>query len=112
MSLRPAYFIGMVSYYECHINEIVEKYCVNKEVPELKCNGQCHLAKQLASVNNVENDNESVIDISLAFYPVFYQKILDDNTPLLVAYKHKDEFYHLLNYDYSSLNTLLKPPVV
>jgi len=35
--------------------EIIELFCVNKEKPELQCNGKCHLANQLAKV---EDDKE------------------------------------------------------
>ncbi|MDG1475963.1 MAG: hypothetical protein P8Q14_02340, partial [Vicingaceae bacterium] len=43
-----------VSYF---INqaEIIELFCINKEKPELKCDGKCHLATQLTEV---ENDTE------------------------------------------------------
>lgn len=38
MSLRPAYYIGTVAYFETHLSEIIQEFCVNKEVPELQCN--------------------------------------------------------------------------
>jgi hypothetical protein len=34
--------------------------CINKEKPELKCNGNCYLKDQLSKVNNSgEKDNQS-----------------------------------------------------
>ncbi|MBL4669835.1 MAG: hypothetical protein JKY30_11305 [Flavobacteriales bacterium] len=35
--------------------EIIELFCINKEKPQLQCDGKCHLANQLAEV---ENDTE------------------------------------------------------
>lgn len=35
--------------------EIIELFCINKEKPELKCDGKCHLAVQL---NEVESDTK------------------------------------------------------
>ncbi|MCB0402744.1 MAG: hypothetical protein KDD41_11710, partial [Flavobacteriales bacterium] len=35
---------------------IAEAFCVNKEKPQLQCNGKCHLAKQLEQVT--ENDQD------------------------------------------------------
>ena len=35
--------------------EIIELFCINKEKPQLQCDGKCHLATQLAEV---ENDTE------------------------------------------------------
>lgn len=34
---------------------IAARYCVNKNKPELKCNGQCQLAKKLRKVENEIN---------------------------------------------------------
>ena len=34
---------------------ITEKFCVNKDKPELQCNGKCYLTKELAKAS--ENDN-------------------------------------------------------
>jgi hypothetical protein len=32
--------------------EITELYCVNKSKPEMQCNGQCHLAKQMRRIES------------------------------------------------------------
>jgi hypothetical protein len=42
--------LGYVAYFELNIDYIIETYCVNKEKPQLQCNGKCHLAKQLTLV--------------------------------------------------------------
>lgn len=34
LSIRPAYFVGMVVYYETHLNEIVEKYCISTKTSQ------------------------------------------------------------------------------
>lgn len=33
--------------YQIDIEAITEQFCINKDKPELKCNGKCHLAKQI-----------------------------------------------------------------
>jgi hypothetical protein len=43
-----------VSYF-VNQTEIIELFCANKDKPVLQCNGKCHLATQLAEV---ENDTE------------------------------------------------------
>jgi hypothetical protein len=40
-----------VSYF-VNQAEIIELFCVNKDKPVLQCNGKCHLATQLAEVEN------------------------------------------------------------
>ncbi|WP_055149769.1 hypothetical protein [Jiulongibacter sediminis] len=39
----PAIFVN----YELRKDFIIQNYCVNKDMPELHCDGQCYLAKQL-----------------------------------------------------------------
>ncbi|MBK6526570.1 MAG: hypothetical protein IPG07_14110 [Crocinitomicaceae bacterium] len=48
--------------------EITEKYCVNKEKPEKKCHGKCHLEKQLTvSTANESPDAQATIQ-SITFW--------------------------------------------
>ena len=45
MLVKPAIpFLEYIVNYDY----IVKELCENKDKPELKCNGKCHLAKQLA----------------------------------------------------------------
>ncbi|MDO5978934.1 hypothetical protein [Flavivirga spongiicola] len=74
-ALRPAYNMGYVAYFQLNIDYIIETYCVNKEKPELQCNGKCHLANQL-TVNSVDDsEGTSFLDsIFEAFIPVYFHK--------------------------------------
>ena len=38
--------------YFINQSEITDLFCINKEKPQLQCNGKCHLAKQLVKVDN------------------------------------------------------------
>lgn len=40
--------------YEMNKQEITEMFCVNKDKPELNCNGSCHLMQQLKERENRE----------------------------------------------------------
>ncbi|OEK09747.1 hypothetical protein A8C32_13475 [Flavivirga aquatica] len=66
--------MGYVAYYELNIDYIIENYCVNKEKPELQCNGKCHLATQLRS-NTADTTGETSYLSSFfeAFVPVYFQ---------------------------------------
>ncbi len=55
--------------------EIIELFCINKEKPQLKCDGKCHLASQFAEVENdtedspFSSDNISYqLDINLSLF--------------------------------------------
>lgn len=38
--------------YVMNQTEIVDLFCINKEEPEIQCNGTCHLKKQMAPTEN------------------------------------------------------------
>jgi hypothetical protein len=52
--------------YEFNKESIAEKYCVNKNKPEMKCNGKCHIktelekSKQQSNKMNFFKENEMV----------------------------------------------------
>ena len=56
----------LVAHYEINKNYITQNFCENKNKPQLNCNGQCHLNKQLqkqeknenAPVNPIKEKNE------------------------------------------------------
>tara|TARA_R110002012_G_scaffold51401_1_gene132933 strand:- start:211 stop:546 length:336 start_codon:yes stop_codon:yes gene_type:complete len=68
---RPLYTISYIGYFELNIDYIIETYCVNKEKPELKCNGKCHLADQLNLAENTTDVNYPLI--VEAFLPVYLE---------------------------------------
>ena len=54
--------------YQLNKEFITAVYCVNKARPELKCNGQCHLAKELKAIEKQEskllkllNENSTIV---------------------------------------------------
>ncbi|QQY83001.1 hypothetical protein JJL45_03130 [Tamlana sp. s12] len=74
LALRPIYNMGCVAYYELNIDYIIETYCVNKENPEFKCNGKCHLATQLAANSNPQDENSYLSFLFETFIPVYFQE--------------------------------------
>lgn len=43
--------------YFLNVSEITELFCINKEKPQLNCNGKCHLKTQIKEVE--KNDTKS-----------------------------------------------------
>ena len=39
---------GLVAYYHLNKEYITELFCINKEKPELNCDGKCYLSLQIA----------------------------------------------------------------
>lgn len=48
-----------IVYWKLNQTEITEKYCENKEKPELNCCGTCHLEKQLNTIDSKKESNSS-----------------------------------------------------
>jgi len=72
---RPVMQISTVLYYQLHVNEIVEKYCVNTSKPKLQCNGKCYLSKQLQLQNtSSETPQDSAVMTLESFIPLYFQE--------------------------------------
>ena len=111
LSIRPAYFVGNVVYYETHLSEIIEKYCVNKDKPELQCNGQCHLAKEINAVDT-SKDGKAVVNVSAAFFPVYFQAIEKINLSIFPPKEITTYFDYDFTYTYLLSHKINKPPMV
>ncbi|OIQ23002.1 hypothetical protein [Lacinutrix sp. MedPE-SW] len=115
-AVRPLFFTGYVAYFQLNIDYIIETYCINKEKPQLQCNGKCHLAKQLATATTTTNDND--IDLALntlaeSFFPVFFADYNYNNlksNSLLNLFQVEPAYQNL--YDYSFESFSFKPPIV
>lgn len=64
-------FFYTVYFYTFRQN-IAEKYCVNKNRPELHCEGYCHYKKEISNFeNNDEQKNSKTTDVlEMIFLPV------------------------------------------
>ena len=51
--------IEIFAEYIMDIEQFTELYCENKDKPELKCNGKCHLTEQLAE-NEEQKQNKDI----------------------------------------------------
>jgi hypothetical protein len=52
------YQVGYFAYFKVNQAQIIEKYCVNKDKPEMECNGHCHLKKELNKTKVAEEQEE------------------------------------------------------
>lgn len=92
--------------------EITEKLCENKAKPKLKCNGKCHLKKQLAKIDNSEKkeDKKQHSNPSFKTEDVFYS-FLDNSISLFKIQTNETEksFYYINLYHFQ-INPKLKAP--
>lgn len=52
------YQVAYLTYFKMNQEEIAKAHCVNKGKPELECNGQCHLKKELEKVQIFEEEGQ------------------------------------------------------
>ena len=74
--------------YILHYDYIARELCENKAKPELKCNGKCHLMKELAKASDGENPtSQDKKNTQQEFEVLFLEKwatmvILNPNFPM------------------------------
>ncbi|WP_405569959.1 hypothetical protein [Winogradskyella sp. Asnod2-B02-A] len=99
-------------YYQLNIDYIIETYCINTDKPELKCNGKCHLAKQLTAVNNTDDSGKALVSIYDSFFPVFSEKLPVIEINALTTFYNKQKIIACIQcYSYKFEYYHFKPPI-
>ncbi|MBU2919885.1 hypothetical protein KO504_00900 [Winogradskyella psychrotolerans] len=109
MLLKPTIpFVEYAAFYDYIKNEL----CVNKDKPELACNGKCHLKKELAKASDSEKSNDKNHSSSTEHQVVFFQDIFDDNLVIAVNTEHlKIESSYNKIYKFDFMNFIFHPPL-
>ncbi len=103
--LRP---VMPLANYLINQDYIAEFLCINKDKPELECNGKCYLAKQLKEVS--EEKEKNLPSIQMEEYPI---GIIDftvflSEKPFIEFLKCNSHYFN--NYKSSYLNQVFHPP--
>lgn len=68
--------------YRLHVKEITADFCINKDKPEIECEGKCYLEKQLLEINPTEENqplNDKLVSQSeIIVYAILNEHILDE----------------------------------
>ena len=91
---------------------ITQQFCVNKDKPQLKCDGKCHLHKVVDKTISLEDDWKNIATNSIEERTITMAQ--DDHEYLifqLSAIKDKsNSFYYLYNYSLCYIKHLFRPP--
>lgn len=109
--LKPVF---PVLEYFVNYDYIVTELCENKAKPELKCNGKCHLAKELASASDSDTANSKDKKIVTQQYElVYFQEIeiINFNIPFSnltpqILNSYTDNYIHL------GIDSTFHPPII
>lgn len=107
--------VGVLVSWKLNQTYIVENLCINKNKPEMKCNGKCHLQKQLKRVEDKQDNNnrtslplklkiletDNFVGNSESFVPAISETM--SHSPISIL-------NNLYSFDYK--NTCFKPPQV
>ncbi|SRX54504.1 hypothetical protein [Aequorivita sp. CIP111184] len=74
IAVRPAYTVSYLLYFQLNVDVIIQKYCINKDKPQMHCNGKCHLMQKLNfDTENTPTPNRAAVSFLEAFFPLYYQ---------------------------------------
>ena len=54
--------LGLCAYYQLNKKMIADKLCINKNKPELHCNGKCYLSKQFKKAEENEKRQSQTLN--------------------------------------------------
>jgi hypothetical protein len=109
--LKPVF--PVVEYF-VNYDYIVKELCENKAKPELKCNGKCHLAKELAIASDSDNANSTDKKVVAQQYellyfqeiePITFNSINSNFTPQVVN-------FYTNNYIHLGIDFTFHPPII
>lgn len=95
--------------YKLHLPEYLAK-CINKNRPELHCNGQCVLMKKLRVQEKEETKKNMVVFEGNAFYLHEELTLLTKSTSNIDLGKVYFSPY-ILHYKYQFNHTVFRPPL-
>ena len=108
MLFKP--ILPVLEYVVLH-DYIKNELCVNKNKPELECNGKCHLKKELAKASQSENGKEKSYSFSVEYAVVFCQDIFTQVSFVLTeGYVNKTLFSKQITYTFNFSRVHFRPP--
>ncbi|WP_100612850.1 hypothetical protein [Confluentibacter lentus] len=103
-----------MGYYGLNIDSIIEQYCINKNKPELQCDGKCYLAQQLNKASDTdENNGDKFLNVIFeSFIPVYISSQPDIKFNNFSAQASTEKIFgHHNNYTFLPEFNNFKPPI-
>lgn len=105
--LRP---IAPLVEYAINYDYISKVLCINKDKPELSCNGKCQLMKKLEKQQQKDFNS---LQINMEEYPIGFVEILHlSKNKALQKINSKKLFFYNFNYYFSFQQEIFHPPTV
>lgn len=97
--------------YALHRSQVTELFCVNKDQPQLHCNGKCHLRKQLAKAASADKKapHSTSGKVKYDALPPQQQRFTDGRSLAAVRPQFRTEAPPL--YQYNGRGNVFRPPL-
>ncbi len=103
--------VWIVADFKINQDYIAKVLCINKDEPIKKCNGKCHLKKQLNKVNTADEKNiPANRSNKLDFQTLFVQVNIKLKMPLGIHLNKIDRSKAVLLSYNQHLNQIFRPP--
>ena len=111
--LWPCWKMGLVwAWFKANQTFIAKEFCINKNRPELHCDGKCFLTTKMRDVhqqghNNFVNGLEDLLGKNLVYV---FQGITLSMPRFEPAALHQEQYRYKLPLSYQPILALIKPP--
>ena len=109
----PLYQLGFTAYYILNLEQIIDRFCVNKDQTITKCNARCYLSEQLSIVDSPEEHREAKgIATILVLFPLYFELLKTDWHLFSTACENSVSGYNAEHYHSLTLKVPIPPPKV
>ena len=98
--------LGILTWYQLNKSGIIDKYCENKDKPEMCCEGKCFIGKQLVNTSETLPNPRTFEESDMPFFEVLTSDFTFKIHPIIaVLSTDSDDFL-----DNGHIFELTKPP--
>ncbi|MBP9689772.1 MAG: hypothetical protein KBE91_09195, partial [Bacteroidia bacterium] len=102
--------IGIIAWFNINQDKVVELFCINKNKPEMDCEGKCYLAQKLnKSADATDNSTAPNAKIKHTIEELFCIESAIQLTIPTVAHDYSFNSYYSL-YSHKYLMAVFQPP--
>lgn len=111
LSFQSLMKLGITTWYELNKNYVADVLCINKDKPELHCNGKCYLNKQLKKADNTEsNKDQPPVSKKIEITEFLVNNLWSYNTQHVVGTTNILAGYYTAPISYLFVQPIFHPP--
>ncbi|WP_017259535.1 hypothetical protein [Pedobacter arcticus] len=96
----------MIVCFKLNQDAIEQRFCINKNAPELQCHGACHLKKKLQDAESKDSTVPTFKGVDMLFFPIPLFEVKNLVTEIRTA----DYSYQQIAYEEPGQEVILPPP--